>query len=172
MVREFEDKLARGDMPGGADLQPTRRWSGRSASRCHLCSATRRSVGSFPATWSETFGDSRPRRGAQAAPPEGQAQGRRRHSQSGRDQGHCGGRQGPMAADSSHGNLLGPAGLRASGPALGRRRSGQAGASRPAARRSLQRDRQAQVRVRREDGPVDADRRQHAAGVEARLPEQ
>ena len=122
MVREFEDKLARGDMPEGAEPQP------RSPA---MVRKVRVSLSSLLSDAQERGLVARNvvrelRRGRQRG-----AERRAEKRQKGKlkvgvdiptrrgDQGHCGGRQGPLASVPADGDLHGPARLRASRAALG-----------------------------------------------------
>jgi integrase len=68
------------------------------------------------------------------APPEGQAQDRRRHPHARRDQGHCGAPTGPVASPAPDRHLRRSTSLRDTGPAVGRCGPEEIGGPCPAAR--------------------------------------
>ena len=77
---------------------------------------------------------------------QGEAEGRRRYSDPGRDQAHRPRGNRPGAPDAGDRHLHRPAQFRVARPALGRRGPQEGRTSRSPARRPVQRDRQAQIR--------------------------
>ena len=173
MVREFEEKLAAGACRRREPNRDRPRWSARSASSLSslITDAQERGLVSR-----NVVRDLRRPGAVDRAPgretPERQAQDRRRHSDAGRDQGHRRGCARALAAVSLDGDLYRFASLRTSRPALGGRRPRQARVARAPARGSIQEDRQPEIRIGRTHRAVHADRREHAAGMEAGLPEE
>ena len=104
---------------------------------------------------------------ASARPPEG----RRRHSDPRRGEGHCRRPGGPLEAFAADGDIHRAARFRIAWAALERRRSRRPVGARPSACRSVQRDRPAEVRSRRANRAGAADRRERFAGMETDLPE-
>ena len=140
MVREFEDKLTKGAMPNGAVPEP------RSAA---MVRKIRVSLSSLISDAQErglvarnVVRDLRStrRRGHRTpcrASPERQAQGWRRHSDAGGNQGHRRGRARALAADPVDGDLYRAPRIRAARAALGGRRPCQGRIARAPARGSI-----------------------------------
>jgi integrase len=109
MVREFEDRLARGDKPAPQPRSAAMVRKVRTSLSALLSDAQERGLVSRNVVRDLRRARKRGTTGREA--PEGQAKDRGRYPHAGGDQGHCAGRQGPLAADLADCDLLRPSSI-------------------------------------------------------------